>query len=134
MAGLRVGFGYAHPDLVREITWRKTGSNHVLGLEAARASYLDTEFPDFSRRKNRESRAIVEGMFEELGLRYIKSNTNFTFFRTGMGNKAFQEKMKQYGMLTGRDFPPYHTSWSRVSLSKPEEMKYFVQVYKRLFT
>lgn len=133
LAGMRIGFGFAHPDLVREMTWRKTGDTHVLGLAAAYASYQDQEFQDFAIRKNKESRAIVEAMCDELGLRYIKSNTNFTFIETGMPNKQVQEKMKEQGILTGRDFPPYHTSWTRVSMSKPEEMRYFVEVYKRLF-
>lgn len=133
LAGMRVGFGHAHPDLAAEIRWRKTGQNTVLGLEAARASYLDGEFQAFAVRKNRESREIVENMCEELGLRYVKSNTNFTFIETGMDNKAFQAKMRDHGILTGRDFPPYNTSWSRISMSKPEEMEYFAQIYKRLF-
>lgn len=134
LAGLRVGFGFAHPDLITEMWQRKTGATQVLGLKAAEASYLDDEFQQFSIRKNRESRAIVAAMCEELGLRYIKSNTNFTFIQTGMKNSDFQAKMKEYGILTGRDFPPYHTTWSRVSMSMPEEMEYFVQIYKRLFT
>jgi histidinol-phosphate aminotransferase len=133
LAGLRVGFGFAHPDLIREMWMRKTGDNNVLGLKAAEASYQDSEFQDYSLRKNRESRDIVYSMCEELGLRYIRSNTNFTFIETGMVNSDFQAKMEEFGILTGRDFPPYHNTWSRVSMSKPEEMEYFVQVFKRLF-
>jgi histidinol-phosphate aminotransferase len=133
LAGLRIGFGYSHPDIVHEMSWRKTGDTHVLGLEAAHASYLDQEFQNFSIRKNKESRAIVENMCEQLRLRYIKSNTNFMFIQTGMKNSFVQTKMNEVGILTGRDFPPYHTSWTRISMSKPEEMEYFVQVYERLF-
>ena len=133
LAGMRVGFGFSHPDLVREIQWRKTGQNAVLGLKAAEASYQDEEFQNFALRKNRESRAIVESMCDELGLRCVRSNTNFTFIQTGMENKAFQTKMEEYGIETGRDFPPFNDTWARISLSKPEEMEYFVQIYKRLF-
>ncbi|NIV18880.1 MAG: aminotransferase class I/II-fold pyridoxal phosphate-dependent enzyme [Woeseiaceae bacterium] len=134
LAGMRVGFGFAHPDIIQEMRWRKTGRNAVLGLEAAHASYLDDEFPKFSLRKNRESRAIVEKMCDELGLRYVKSNTNFTFIRTGIDNDTVQATMEEYGILTGRNFPPLNNEWSRISMSKPEEMEYFVQVYKQLFT
>ena len=63
----------------------------------------------------------------------MKSNTNFTFIETGMENQKVQESMREHGILTGRDFPPYNNTWTRVSMSKPEEMEYFVQVYKRLF-
>lgn len=134
LAGMRIGFGYAHPDLAARMRQLKTGGTNVLAVEAAYASYQDPEFPEFVLRKNRESREIVENMCEELGLRHIKSNANFTFIQTGMENSIVQQKMREYGISTGRDFPPYHTSWTRVSMSKPEEMKYFVQVYKKLFT
>ena len=133
LAGLRVGFGYAHPDLIVEMRNRKTGRNNVLGLKAAHASYLDDEFQKFTIRKNNEAKAIVENMCEDLGLRYVKSQTNFTFVETGLPNSVFQARMLEHGILTGRDFPPYDATWSRISIAKPEEMRYFEQVYRRLF-
>lgn len=133
LAGMRIGFGFAHPELTEKMRGMKTGDTNALAIEAAHASYLDPEFPKFVLRKNKESLAIVENMCEELGLRYIKSNANFTFIQTGMENAKYQEQMQEYGILTGRDFPPYHSSWSRISMSKPEEMEYYVQIHKRLF-
>ncbi len=132
LAGMRVGFGFAHPDLINEMKMRRTGQETVLGLAAAYASYQDMEFQDYSRRKNKESLAIVEGMCEDLGLRYAKSNTNFSFIETGIENAVVQERMREQGILTGRLFPPF-TTWSRISMSRPEDMRYFVQVYKQLF-
>ncbi len=132
LAGMRVGFGFAHPDLINEMKMRKTGAETILGLSAAYASYQDMEFQDFSRRKNKEALAIVEGMCEDLGVRYAKSNTNFTFIETGVENAVVQEMMLKEGIMTGRLFPPF-TTWSRVSMSTPEDMKYFVQVFRKLF-
>jgi histidinol-phosphate aminotransferase len=132
LAGMRVGFGFAHPDLIDEMKMRRTGQETVLGLAAAYASYQDMEFQDYARRKNKESLAIVEGMCEDLGLRYAKSNTNFSFIETGIENAVVQERMREQGILTGRLFPPF-TTWSRISMSRPEDMRYFVQVYKQLF-
>jgi len=132
LAGMRVGFGFAHPDLITEMKNRRTGEETILGLSAAYASYQDMEFQDYSRRKNKESLAITEGMCEDLGLRYAKSNTNFTFIETGIENAVVQEKMLEQGIMTGRLFPPF-TTWTRVSMSTPEHMQYFVQVFKQLF-
>ena len=132
LAGMRVGFGFAHPDLINEMNLRKTGAETVLGLAAAYASYQDMEFQDFSRRKNKEALAIVERMCEDLGVRYAKSNTNFTFIETGVENAVVQEMMLTEGIMTGRLFPPFNT-WSRVSMSTPEDMQYFVQVFRKLF-
>jgi len=132
LAGLRVGFGHAHPDLISEINNRKTGQMNVLGLVAAYASYQDREFQDFTLRMNKESLAIVEGMFDELGLRYVKSNANFCFFENNRDVREYNSVMLQHGIMSGRPFPPM-TMWSRVSMAKPDEMRYFVQTYRNLY-
>jgi len=131
LAGLRIGFGFAHPDLIARIDDAKTGAINVLGLNAARASYLDDEFQKFTIRKNRESLDIVEGMAEELGVPYIKSNANFTFLHTGRDVTELQRAFMNEGIMVGRPFPPM-TDWLRVSMAKPHEMRYFVQVYRKL--
>ena len=132
LAGLRIGFGFAHPDLISEIDHRKTGNINVLGLEAAYASYQDEEFQTFTLRKNKESLAIVESMHEELGHRYVKSKANFTFFETGRDVREVNASFRKEGIMVGRPFPPM-LDWLRVSMAKPDEMRYFVQTYKKLY-
>ena len=132
LAGLRIGFGFAHPDLIAEIDHRKTGDINVLGLEAAYASYQDEEFQNFTLRKNKESLAIVESMHEELGYRYVKSKANFTFFETGRDINKVRAAFLNEGIMVGRPFPPM-LDWLRVSMAKPDEMRYFVQTYKKLY-
>jgi histidinol-phosphate aminotransferase len=132
LAGMRIGFGFAHPELTEKINDAKTGAINVLGLNAAVASYRDQEFQDFTVRKNRESLDIVEGMLDELGTTYIKSNANFTFIHTGQDVKTVNEAFRAENIMVGRPFPPMN-DWLRVSMAKPEEMRYFVQVYKRLY-
>jgi len=41
--------------------------------------------------------------------------------------------MREANIMVGRLFQPYPT-WARVSIAKPEEMQYFVQTYKSLYT
>ena len=132
LAGLRVGFGFAHPELARKIDDLKTGKNNILGIEAAYASYQDLEFQEFTRRKNKESMMIVEGMFHELGVRYVKSHTNFTFFETGIPVREVNKTLLDNGIISGRPFPPF-TNWSRISMAKPEEMREYVRTFKALF-
>ncbi len=132
LAGLRVGFGFAHPDHIEAIKGLKTGGNNVLGIEAAYASYQDSDFQDFTRKKCRESMAIVEEMLVELGVRYIRSATNFTFFETGIPATELNAELREHGIASGRPFPPL-TNWSRVSMAKPEDMRYYVQTFKKLF-
>jgi histidinol-phosphate aminotransferase len=132
LAGMRIGFGFAHPDMIETIEDAKTGAINILGLNAAYASYQDEEFQKFTLRNNRESLDIVEGMFDELGARYVKSNANFTFVYTGQDVTKVNEEFRKHGIMVGRPFPPL-TDWLRVSMAKPDEMKYFAQVYRKLF-
>lgn len=132
LAGLRVGFGFAHPEHIERIEDLKTGGNNHIGVAAAYASYQDEDFQNYTRLKNRESMAIVEDMFEELGVRYVRSQTNFTFFETGIPVDELNAELRAHGIISGRPFPPYLT-WSRISMQTPEEMRYYVQTFKKLF-
>jgi len=132
LAGLRVGFGFAHPERIQRIRELMTGASNHLGVAAAYASYQDEDFQNYTRAKNRESMAIVEDMFEELGVRYIKSPTNFTFFETGIPVEELNAELLSHGIQSGRPFPPF-TRWSRISMQTPEEMRYYVQTFKQLF-
>ncbi len=132
LAGLKIGFGFAHPELVETINAAKTGAINILGLNAAQASYLDEDFQQFTLRKTRESMDIVEGMLDELGMRYVKSNANFTFFQTGHDVEEVRKAFLKESIMVGRPFPPM-TDWLRVSMAKPHEMEYFVQTYKKLY-
>lgn len=131
LAGMRIGFGFAHPELMQRINSAKTGAINVLGVNAAYASYQDQEFQDFTIRKNKESLAIVESMLDELGHRYIKSNANFSFIYTGRDIAEVNQAFRAENIMVGRPFPPM-TDWVRVSMAKPHEMEYFVQVYKKI--
>ncbi|MBT8080340.1 MAG: histidinol-phosphate aminotransferase family protein [Gammaproteobacteria bacterium] len=132
LAGLRTGFGYAHPDHIRLIDEKKTSRQNILSTSAAYASYGDVEFQNFTRRKAKESMAIVEKMFEDLQLRYVRSHANFTFFETGIDVRELNARLREHGIHSGRPFPPF-LKWSRISMAKPHEMRYYVQTYKELF-
>ena len=131
LAGMRIGFGFAHPELTERIDEAKTGAINVLGLNAAVASYKDQDFQDFTIRKNRESLRIVESMLDELGHRYVKSNANFSFIYTGRDITEVNQAFRAENIMVGRPFPPMN-NWVRVSMAKPSEMEYFAQVYRKI--
>lgn len=131
-AGLRLGIGYGSEKWIDKINEYITGSSNSLALSAAQASYMDTETQDFVRRKNRESKEIVYNLFEKHNVNYIRSNTNFIFFETGIDVNEVRERFQNHGILVGREFQPYPT-WCRVSMGKPEDMVYFAEVYETEF-
>jgi histidinol-phosphate aminotransferase len=132
LAALRIGFAFAHPDHIADINSKMTGQLNIVGMRAAYASYQDKEFQRYTLQQNRKALQIVDAMCDELGLRYVKSHANFTFFHTGHDIADVSAAMRDAGILIGRPFPPFR-DWARISMAKPEEMEYFVQVYKRLY-
>ncbi len=132
LAALRIGFAYAHPDLITEINNKMTGQLNIAGMKAAYASYQDPEFQRYTLQQNRKSLNIMNAMCDEMGIRYVKSHANFTFIETGRDIAEVSAAMREAGILIGRAFPPFN-NWARISMAKPEEMQYVVQVYKQLY-
>ncbi len=126
LAGLRVGYAISNPTITKRLNSYLNGSLNVVGLRAAIASYGDKNFQSFSIKKNNEARTIVTDHLDKKGIKYLKSHTNFIFLKTGMDIKKFQPAMEKYGVIVGRPFPPYN-NWCRLSMAKPEEMKFFNQ-------
>jgi histidinol-phosphate aminotransferase len=131
MAGLRIGFGIASPQLIKLLRARITGTNNIIGLRAAAASYGDEGHQSFCRQKNDEAKQIAYRLFQQAGRRYVPSHTNFVFFHTGLPIDKFQEDMEKLGIIVGRPFPPY-LDWCRLSMAKPEQMEVFTEKFQRV--
>ena len=125
IAGLRVGFAIARPDIVQRLQRYMTGNPNAFGMQAAIASLADTPYQDFVKAKNREGRALLTSALTSMGRTVAPSQTNFVFFDAGMPVERFQAAMRAKGFLVGRRFLPYDT-WCRVSIGTPDEMRTFV--------
>lgn len=132
-AGVRVGFGFGTPAMLKKVKDKLTGSVSTVSVHGALASYKDIETQQFVLRKNAESLDIIYKMCEKHGLRYIKSNSNFTYIETGIEAREFGTRLRKYGVQVGRPFEPF-TKWCRISTSKPEDTRYLVECYEKEFT
>lgn len=131
-AGVRLGIGYGSEAWIRKIREYMTGGTNQLAVAGAAASFKDMETQNFLRRKNQEALAITYDVFDRNNVNYVKSNTNFVFFETGIDATEVRQMFRDKGIAVGRPFPPF-TNWCRVSMGKPEDMVYFAQVYEELF-
>lgn len=130
LAGLRIGYGIAHADVIAEIEpFVSMDNTNTAGAAAALASLNDPQFLDTSLRSNDLSRKIVTQALDELKLEYLPSQANFIFHKVPGDVKTYQERMKQYHIFVGREFPPA-IGWSRLTLGTPDEMLSFVVVLK----
>jgi len=122
LAGLRIGYGLAHPDTaaaIRRFT-QFSNLNHC-ALVAALAALEDRAFVAQSLRTNAESRRLAETTLDELGLERLPTQANFIMHRIAGELPAYIERMRAREILVGRPFPPM-TQYNRVSFGTPEEM------------
>ena len=121
LAGIRLGYLVARPDIISRIKKCQADRPNMLALHAALAAMDEQSFYQYSLDMNKKSREKIYTSLDHLGLRYVKSHTNFVFFKTGLDIKKFNKSMQEQGVRVGRPFPPYN-EWCRVSTGKVEEM------------
>lgn len=125
MAGLRLGYGVAHPDTAARLSDFASRNNvNQFALAAGVASFRDEALVAKSRKMNREACMMVESTLDELGLERMPTHTNFLMHRIGGDQATYRNRMAEAGFLVGRDFPPM-LDWSRLSFGLPEDMGRF---------
>jgi histidinol-phosphate aminotransferase len=131
-AGVRIGVCFAHPDIIKRMFGMFTNSLNHMALKGAIQSYQDLEYQTFLRQKNKECLTIMDKMYADLNLEHIKANANFTFFNAGRPSVEVEERLKSYNILSGREFKPF-TNWVRLTMTKPEEVQYITDIYRKEF-
>jgi len=133
LAGLRVGYLIAKPELANRIRENMPANTNVLALKAAMTALEDDEFYNFSLNKVKEGKRLMYATMDKLGLEYIKSHTNFIFFKTGRDIQRFNGQMLTEGVRVGRPFPPYN-EWCRVSMGTIEEVEIFNKALRKVMS
>lgn len=131
LAGLRVGYGIASPDVIATVDeFVSIDNTNTAGAIAAIASLNDKQFIAYSLKSNNLSRKIVEKALDELNLEYAPSQANFIFHKVKGDVKTYKQRMADAHIMVGREFPPA-VGWNRLTLGTPEEMEQFVIVLKQ---
>jgi histidinol-phosphate aminotransferase len=122
MAGIRLGYGIAHPETARTLQAFAAGTNcNHLVLVAGAAALADPDWIGKSVAANSESRKVLYSVLDELGLEYLPSHTNFVMHQISGDLRQYINRMREAGIRVGRPFPPM-LSFNRCSLGLPEEM------------
>jgi len=126
LAGLRIGYGIARSDIIRKLKPYQMSFVNILGLRSAIASLNDNEFQEDSLNAVRNSMSLVQHHFDNIGLEYISSSTNFVMFNTNLDSREFYSLMRQQKILVSHSYPLYQ-NWCRVSIGKVKEIEYFIE-------
>ena len=133
LAGLRVGYGIAHPDIISNMRRIQTNfsSVSVLSLRAAIASYKDKEFLAFTKQKNMEVRSYLYSVLDKHEYFYIPSHTNFVLFRIDRDAREFAEELEERKVFI-RTFAFNDAQWIRASIGTMGEMRIFAENLEEL--
>lgn len=132
LAGLRIGYGLARPDIIRRLEELRVSIPNRMGLKAAIASYQDTEFLTYSRKMIRGALAYTCTFFDKMKLKYAPSQANFVLFDTGRSGAEFGTYLREKNILVNPVFEPYD-SWCRVSMGRMEDMEKFTAATRDFF-
>ena len=131
LAGLRVGYGLASPevaDLMNRV--RQPFNVNNLALAGALAALDDHEFLSASYELNRRGMAQLVAAFDRLGLEYIPSCGNFVTFRAGDAATVNQKLLKQGVIvrpIAGYGLP----EWLRVTIGTEAENARFIEALEK---
>jgi histidinol-phosphate aminotransferase len=134
LAGLRIGYGLAHPDLIRLLQKTRQPFNvNSIAQIGALAGLQDDEHQAKTREVIRQGREFLEGEFRKRDLEYVPSVANFVLVKVGKGQEVFQ-RLLQRGMIV-RAMDEYKLpEWIRVSVGTPEQNRRFFEDLDQVLT
>ena len=133
MAGLRVGYGMGHPDIVSVVRDNVMAWPNGVGLYAAYHSYLDEDFVAFSREKILQGREMVNATFRRHGIEPLPSQTSFVYADIQRDADVFKARMAERNVKIRGIYKGYST-FSRVSMGRIEELRIFDQIFGEIYS
>jgi len=131
LAGLRIGYGIAAPELAAALEKIRQPFNvNLLAQTAALAALDDDEHVRKTRQNNFNGLEFFMKAFRELKLEYVPSFANFILVRVGEGQKIFEAMQKQ-GVIV-RPMGGYQLpEWIRISVGTPQENERCLDALKK---
>jgi histidinol-phosphate aminotransferase len=127
LAGLRIGYGLGHRDLIRLLQKTRQPFNvNSIAQAGALAGLQDEEHQAKTRQVTHEGRDFLQTGFAKRNLEYVPSVANFVLVKVGSGKEVFQRLLNR-GMIV-RAMDEYKLpEWIRVSVGTPEQNRRFFE-------
>jgi histidinol-phosphate aminotransferase len=121
LAGLRLGYGIGHPDLIAQLEKTRQPFNiNAIAQAGALAALDDAAHAGRTRRLNARGLRFYARAFRKLGLQFVPSSANFILVRVGQGQRVFDE-MQKLGVIV-RPMAGYQLpEWVRISIGTPKQ-------------
>ena len=131
LAGMRLGYAIAPPELVRQMRPYTMGSINALVKWGGVAALKDLESQATVKRVTLALRKNVTEQLSVLGFKVIPSDANFFMVDIGRPVLGVIPRFREQGILVGRPFPPM-MQHLRVSVGTADEMARFMTAFRRI--
>ncbi|MBW7924964.1 MAG: histidinol-phosphate transaminase [Burkholderiaceae bacterium] len=131
LAGLRVGFAVAQPELTDLMNRVRQPFNvSSIAQAAAIAALDDRAYLQRSYEANRAGLQRLQEAFARMGLEYVPSHGNFVLVRVGDAARVYEELLRA-GIIV-RPVGNYGLpDWLRISVGLPEENEAFLRAFEK---
>jgi histidinol-phosphate aminotransferase len=131
MAGIRLGYAVARPDLLKKLLYFSMNSLPVTAAAAGLASLRDAQLVPQRRAANTAIRKDTVAFLESKGFACTTSESNCFMVDVKRPAKAFMADMATWGVYVGRSWPVWPNS-SRITIGTAEEMERFKQAFAQV--
>lgn len=129
LAGLRIGYGVARPELVDAMNRvRQPFNTNAVAQAAALAALGDDDHVRRSIHTNDEGKVLLYQLMDEIGIRYWPTETNFVWLDLGRDARQVYDALLRKGIIT-RPMGPTNL---RVSIGLPEENQRFAEAFREV--
>jgi histidinol-phosphate aminotransferase len=133
MAGLRVGFAAARPDLIERMAPLAINVIPIVSARGVVAALGDKQNIVRERRTALgKTRRELCGWLHDRGVKYIEPQANFIMIDCGRNAREFIAAMPKLGVAPGRPFPPLD-HMLRVTIGTDSEMAKFRDVFWKVY-
>lgn len=129
LAGLRIGYGMAAPEIIDAMNRiREPFNTNSLAQAAALAALQDEDHVRESIRINREGKVYLYAELDRLGLSRTPTEANFIWVETGGDARKIYAALLHEGVIV-RPMGEHHI---RITIGLPEENRRFVRALEKV--
>ena len=136
LAGARIGFVIAHPEVIKLVDEILTAPYHMnmFQLIILRHFHLLKPHMEASAEHVNSEKERFYRKFQELGIKYYPSHANFILFKVDEPDRVYEELLKRGIRIRNTSRMPGLENHLRVTIGKKEENDAFLEALTAIFS
>ena len=132
LAGLRIGFGMAHPEIIDQILRTKQAFNvNKLAQSAGMAALDDRDFIERTLELCRKGKEFLYAELDKMGVFYHPTQANFLCIKTGIDSQGVFEYFLDQGMAIRPLGSFTMANWIRYTIGTEDQNREFIRILKQ---